>query len=175
MFREAGASGGREMQLIFYRGSREHKASRWFSNSADMTKEMTRIVCAGGFTQIEKVLRHVRYETKLLKVSALVFVGDAMEENPDLLACEAVELGRLGVPAFMFQEGNDEKAEPVFREIARLTKGTYCPFDSGSARQLGELLRAVAAFAAGGIKALDARKDASSVKLLSQMKKGGQS
>jgi hypothetical protein len=61
----------------------------------------------------------------------------------------------LGVPAFMFQEGADAKAETAFREIARLTKGAYCRFDTGSAQQLRELLRAVAAYAAGGRKALE--------------------
>ena len=65
------------------------------------------------------------------------------------------ELGLLGVPAFMFQEGDDGRAETAFREIARLTKGAFCRFDTGSARQLRELLRAVAAYAAGGRKALE--------------------
>ena len=103
----------------------------------------------------------------------MVFVGDAMEEVPDELIGSAGELGRLGVPVFMFQEGNDPIAKRTFEEIARVTKGAYCPFDPGSARQLGELLRAVAAFAAGGTKALEGRKDQSSIKLLTQMKKGG--
>jgi hypothetical protein len=67
-----------------------------------------------------------------------------MEENPDGLAPKAGELGRLGVPAFMFPEGNNREVERVFREIARLTHGAYCRFDRGAARQLAELLRAVA-------------------------------
>jgi hypothetical protein len=52
-----------------------------------------------------------RKETRLFPVSALVFAGDAMEENPDTLAHEAGGLGRLGVPVFMFQEGNDREVE----------------------------------------------------------------
>ena len=58
----------------------------------------------------------------------------------------------------------------VFREIARLTHGAYCRFDPGAARQMAELLRAVAVYAAGGMTALAARRDAGAVKLLSQMK-----
>jgi hypothetical protein len=168
MFREVVT--GLEMQLVYYRGQNECKASRWFSNSADLTQVMTRIVCAAGLTQIGKILSQAQRETKLLKVSALVFVGDAMEESPDVLAHEAGKLGRVGVPAFMFQQGRDPVVERTFREIARLTKGAYCPFDAGSARQLGELLRAVAVFAAGGMTALAARKDVGSVRLLTQMK-----
>ncbi len=54
----------------------------------------------------------------------------------------------------LFQEGGDETAARAFREIARLTKGAFCRFDPGSARQLRDLLTAVAVYAAGGRKAL---------------------
>lgn len=55
----------------------------------------------------------------------------------------------------MFQEGRDPVAERAFREIARLTGGAYSRFDASSARQLRELLGAVAAYAAGGRAALE--------------------
>ena len=87
-------------------------------------------------------------------MQALVFVGDAMEEKLDDLCHAAGELGLLGVPAFMFQEGDDPIAEQAFREIARLTRGAYCRFDPGAAHELAELLRAAAAYAAGGMRAL---------------------
>jgi hypothetical protein len=170
MFREATAVGGLELQLVFYRGLGECQSSRWIADSAQLAKTMSQILCNAGRTQIEKILSHTQKETKLLGVSALVFVGDAMEENPDTLAHAAGELGRLGVPAFMFQEGHDRAVEHVFRELARVTRGAYCRFDPGAARQLAELLRAVAVYAAGGMTALAARRDAGAVKLLSQMK-----
>jgi hypothetical protein len=169
MFREAATAGGLDLQLVYYRGLEECRASRWLSDPGHLAKTMSQIMCNAGTTQIEKVLLHAKKETKLLRVSALVFVGDAMEENPDTLAHEAGELGRLGVPAFMFQEGADRHVEQVFRDIARLTHGAYCRFDQGSARQLAELLRAVAVYAAGGITALVARHDAGAVKLLTQI------
>ena len=50
----------------------------------------------------------------------------------------------------MFQEGRDREVEQTFRDIARQTHGAYCRFDPGAARQLVELLRAVAVYAAGG-------------------------
>ena len=52
----------------------------------------------------------------------------------------------------------------------RLTRGAYCRFDPGSARQLAELLRAVAVYAAGGMVALESRTDAGAVKLLGQLR-----
>jgi hypothetical protein len=78
--------------------------------------------------------------------------------------------GSLGVPAFIFQEGDDPSAERAFREIARLTHGAYCHFDPGAAYQLAELLRAAATYAAGGLRALSASRNAGVVKLLQQLK-----
>ena len=54
----------------------------------------------------------------------------------------------------MFQEGYDAVCEQAFREIARLTGGAFCRFTPGAAHELAELLRAAAAYAAGGMKAL---------------------
>src|SRR5262249_48358551 len=118
-------------------------------------------------------LTHARRETKSSRVQALVFVGDAMEEKVDKLCTLAGELGLLGMPAFMFQEGNDAATEQAFREIARLTRGAYCRFDPGAAQQLAGRLRAAAAYAAGGMRALadlSARRDAGAIKLIEQMR-----
>jgi hypothetical protein len=170
MFREAGALGTLNIQLAYYRGLDECRTSRWISRSDELLRLMERIDCRAGTTQIGKVLAHARRETQLLKVSALVFVGDAMEENSDTLVHDADELGRLGVPAFMFQEGHDRNVEHVFRAIARLTHGAYCRFDSGAARQLAELLRAVAVYAAGGTIALEGQRTGSARLLLGQLR-----
>jgi hypothetical protein len=170
MFREVATIGGLSVQLVYYRGLAECRSSRWVTQPEHLSGLMERIDCRMGHTQIGKVLTHARRESELLKVQALVFVGDAMEENPDTLCHDAAELGRLGVPAFMFQEGDSRAVEHVFRDIARLTHGAYCRFDPGAARQLAELLRAVAVYAAGGMSALEGRRDASAIKLLGQMR-----
>lgn len=173
MFEEAAAIGGLDVQLIYFRGLRECRASKWNSDPARLGEVMARIACQGGHTQIGRVLEHVRSESKNGKIDALVYVGDAMEEAIDDLCATAGELGLLGIPAFMFQEGRDPVAENAFREIARLTKGAWCPFDAGAASQLRELLRAAAAYAAGGHKALSdlsRRGGAGAVKLIEQMR-----
>ena len=51
-----------------------------------------------------------------------------------------------------------------------LTRGAYCRFDPGAARQLADLLRAVAVYAAGGMVALESRTYAGAVKLLGQLR-----
>jgi len=101
------------------------------------------------------VLQHAIKETRQKKADALVFVGDCMEEDIDDLCQLAGELGIHNVPVFLFHEGNDPVAEHAFRQIARLTKGVYCPFDAGSAEQLRDLLSAVAVYAADGRRALE--------------------
>jgi hypothetical protein len=154
MFEATSALGGLEIQLVFYRGFAECKASRWMASAAELHRAMHAVSCVGGQTQIERVLAHVANEARARKVNAAVFVGDAMEENPDRLAHLAGELGLLGVPVFVFHEGGDAVAARSFQEIARLSKGAYCAFDAGSAQQLKELLGAVAVYAAGGRKAL---------------------
>jgi hypothetical protein len=173
MFRETAAIGGLDVQLVYYRGLGECRASRWVSDARQLGALMERIDCRGGHTQIGKVLAHTKQENERRKVQALVFVGDAMEEPIDGLCAAAGQLGLLGVPVFVFQEGRDSVAEPAFREIARLSRGAYCRFDLSAAHELAELLRAVAAYAAGGMKALadlQARNSAGAVKLLQQLK-----
>jgi hypothetical protein len=173
MFGEAAAIGGLDVQLVYYRGLTECRASHWTSDARVLGGLMEKIQCRGGHTQIGRILAHARRESEANKVQALVFVGDAMEEAIDDLCAAAGQLGLIGVPAFMFQEGNDAIAEQAFREIARLSRGAYCRFDVGAAHQLAELLRAAAAYAAGGMRALEnlsARRNAGAQRLLTQMR-----
>src|SRR6478735_6353118 len=173
MFREAASVGGLEIQLVYYRGLGECRASPWVSEAERLARLMEQIDCRGGHTQIGKIIAHAKRQSQGTKVQAVVFVGDAMEEKLDDLCHAAGELGLLGVPAFMFQEGHDPITEQAFREIARLTHGAYCRFDPGAAHQLAELLRAAAAYAAGGMRALadlSARRQMGAIKLLEQMR-----
>ncbi len=174
MFREAASAGGLDIQLVYYRGFDECRASPWIARPERLGELMSRIDCRGGHTQIAKILAHARRENDKARIGALVFVGDAMEETLDHLCAGAGELGVRDVPAFMFQEGYDPVCEQAFREIARLTRGAYCRFAPGAAHELGELLRAAAAYAAGGMKALadlQARYGgAGAVRLIEQLK-----
>ena len=172
MFMEAGLASGLDVRLVYFRGLAECRASPWISDTAQLARLMSRIVVEGGHTQIGRVLSETRREAVKDGVRALVFVGDAMEENVDELCAKAGELGLLKVPVFMFQEGHDPAAEAAFREIARLSGGAWCRFDPGAAAQLRELLRAVAAYASGGRDALArlAKSGSGAAALLTQMK-----
>ncbi len=171
MFATAAAFGGLAVQLLYFRGFSECKASPFVGNGAGLAACMSGLSVRAGRTQIGKVLRHVRDAAKAERIGALVFVGDAMEEQIDALCRLAGELGLLGVKAFMFQEGHDPTAEEAFRRIAWLTGGAYAAFDADAAKRLKELLGAAAAYASGGLAALEARAAASSEAslLLAQM------
>lgn len=174
MFSAVDQIGGLDVQLVYFRGFGECRASKWVSDPLALQRLMTKVGCQGGRTQIGKVLAHARRESGNKRINALVYVGDSMEERVDELCERAGELGLLGVPVFLFQEGYDPVAESAFKEICRLTGGAWCRFDAGSAAQLRELLAAVAVYAAGGREALKrlsaAGKGAGARALLAQMK-----
>jgi hypothetical protein len=157
MFDAVGKAGGLNVQLVYFRGFGECRASRFVRDTESLKSLMTRIDCRSGRTQIGKVLAHAIRENARKKVNALVYIGDAMEENPDELAHRAGNLGLRGVPVFLFQEGYDPATEATYREIAKLSKGAWFRFDRSSAATLGRLLSSVAVYATGGLKALEAR------------------
>jgi len=155
MFAAAAERGGLAIQLAWYRGYGEFQVEPWLTVAAELQRRMSSVQCRGGLTQISRVLEHALQETQRHRLNALVFVGDCLEEAVDPLCHQAGQLGVLGVPTFVFQEGQDADAARGFREIARLTLGAYCAFDAGSAGQLRELLKAVAIYATGGRPALE--------------------
>jgi hypothetical protein len=160
MFTNA-AGKGLQVQLMFYRAD-ECKSAPFVSSSESLYTLMKKITCQSGATQIERVLHHAARTP----CRALVFIGDAMEEEPETLYVEAKKLGSLGIPAFMFHERErdeqesdddddddepDEVVERTYRQIARLSGGVYAPFNAKSAAKLGELLGVVAQYATGKV------------------------
>jgi hypothetical protein len=175
MFAETAALGGLDVQLVFYRGHGDFRATPWVSSSADLIPYMTRVRCLGGHTQLQRLLNYAAKEAGKHKIDALVFVGDCLEEKVDDVCAAAGELAMRGVPCFMFHEGGDTYAAKAFRQIATITKGAFCRFDSASPAQLKALLSAVAVYAAGGRKALAdySRGRGGEVKLLASQLGGG--
>jgi hypothetical protein len=170
MFASAATVGNLSVQLVYFRGLRESRASRWVDNAESLRAAMEKIDCRAGLTQIARVLSHAKRESEKHPLAGLVYVGDSMEENIDELLGLAGELGLRGVKAFVFHDGRDPGAEAAFRQIARLTGGAYLPFDRNSAAELKALLAAVAAYAAGGRKALEAMDSDTARRLLADMR-----
>jgi hypothetical protein len=170
MFSAVASVGNLSVQLVYFRGQRESRMSRWVNNAESLRVLMEKIQCQGGLTQIAGVLSHAKREAEKKPLAALVYVGDSMEENIDELCGLAGELGLRGVKAFIFHDGRDAHAETAFREIARLTGGAYLPFDRNSAADLKALLAAVARYAVGGRKALKSANTATARRLLADMR-----
>jgi hypothetical protein len=146
LHREMGvALGSLSLQLVFFRGT-ECKASPWIVGGQRLAELMAKVRCAIGYTQIGRVLRHVLNASREHKIRALVYVGDCCEESADELYALA---GQLKVPMFIFHEGRDPVAEPIFRRMAEITDGIYAAFDAGSADQLRRLLKSAADYATG--------------------------
>lgn len=175
MFSSASAHGGLDLQLVYFRGFSECRASRFISPGEPISQGqglrdlMAKISVRAGPTQIEKVLAHARAEQDRGSVRALIFIGDAMEEPPETLYLLAGELGLLGMKIFMFQEGHDRRTETVFRQIARLSGGAYAAFDLSAPSRLAALLAGAAAYAAGGREALQVLARDEARLLLSQI------
>ena len=173
MFVSTQALGGLRIQLSYFRGLGEFYSSEWQSDPDNLLRQMSGLQCQAGMTQIERLLRHAIQQNNEQKLRGVIFIGDAMEENIDVLCQLAGKLGLLSVPLFIFQERQDPVARQAFEEMARLSGGAYCQFDAASAEQLKDLLKAVAIYAAGGLQALEdfSKRSHASVKLLGRQLK----
>ena len=154
MFVHTRGIGELDVQLVFYRGYDECRSSKWMDNADKLVAMMRKVSCMAGHTQIHRVFKHGLAECREKPVQALVFIGDCVEESVDQLGNLAGQARLLGLPIFIFQEGYDVEASLAFAQIAKLSGGAHCRFDESSASQLGDLLNAVAAYAAGGKEAL---------------------
>lgn len=168
MFEETAALGALSMQVAFFRGYKEFKATGWTTNSTALTKSMSKVKCLGGHTQIQRVLKHTLSSNAEKPVNALIYIGDCAEEDADSLCHLAGKLGLVKVPVFVFQEGYEPNAEACFRQIAKLSGGAYFRFDENSVSKLRDLLKAIAVYAVGGRSALEdlSRKRGGDIPLL---------
>ena len=123
MLQAAQGIGGLAISLAYYRGFGEFRATPFLQDAQDLARRLSGVSCLGGKTQIQAVLDHALAETRRERIRALIFIGDAMEEDADALCHAAGELGLRGTAAFMFHEGADPVAGAVFRQIARLSGG----------------------------------------------------
>ena len=169
MFRAASSTTSLRVQLCYYRGFNEFYASPWLDSSEQLASTMGRVYCEGGHTQIARLLHHAMAEHGKSSIKALVFIGDALEENSDALCQLAGQCGILRLPLCMCQEGHEQSGETCFKQMSKLSGGAYARFDQHSASALAALLGAVASFAAGGRDALEKQGSESAKLLLDQL------
>jgi hypothetical protein len=142
LFADVERLGNVAVQLAYFRGLGDFKASAWLTRPDELRDIMLGVHCAGGRTQIVRLLEHVNGEATRRPVRALIFVGDCFEESEAALLAAAGQLAIRGVPLFIFQEGNDQVAAHAFSAAAAMTGGAHVPFDPASPDALRELLGA---------------------------------
>src|SRR5580704_5010557 len=67
MFEAAAGLGGLDVQLVYFRGMGECRASKFVSGGEGLAELMSRIAVRGGTTQLGKVLTHARDEARRAK------------------------------------------------------------------------------------------------------------
>ena len=156
MFESTASLGTLSISLVYYRGHDECRASRWTTNARELMRYMTSIECRAGSTQVKRMLQRALSETEREHVNAVIFVGDCFEESHHKDHCYALatSLREHETPVFIFQEGSNPYATEAFTQIAKLSDGSVCPFNSNSPETLRVLLEAVATLAVGGRQAL---------------------
>jgi hypothetical protein len=146
------------VKLIYYRGIKECRESKWYDDPEILSQSMRRLSCESGGTQIARLLRLALGEKET--VSGVVFVGDHCEDDPGVLFELAQALGRKSVPLFVFHECADHdqwslEAKPVFRRLAEASGGVYVEFKPDSGAVLKELLSGLAAFSVAGVEGIE--------------------
>ncbi|MCY4129137.1 MAG: VWA domain-containing protein [Gammaproteobacteria bacterium] len=169
---KAAKSANLAVQLVHFGGFNQFQASSWNSSPEQLLRHMQQVRCLGGMTQIRRVLSHILNEASAdQSVKAAVYIGDMCEEPMAEIVNTAGQLGLRQVPVFVFQEGTERYATEVFRSIAERSGGAHMPFESGSAAQLRELLKAAVVYATEGLDAVRRLGTPMTKKLLTQIKR----
>ena len=105
MFKAVEQVGALQVQLAYFQGFDEFKASGWVNNAAALLRPMSGVSCRAGHTQIQRVLQHIVKETSKQRIAAAVYIGDACEENSKKIFQLAGQLGVLKTPMLCFKKG----------------------------------------------------------------------
>jgi len=114
--RREGGRRTRRPALLFPRIWRK-PASKWVGDPEALARLMTRVSFQGGY--IRKVLTHARRESMREKVSAVVYVGDCMEEDIDELSQRAASLDCSEYSWLISQEETDVETGGLSRRATR--------------------------------------------------------
>lgn len=142
------------MRVTYFRGGDEFNASGWMNDAKAIEEWMSGVTCKSGATQIARTLQDAITQAEQGKIAALLYVGDAMEESPDVLLALARRLGELNVPICIFQEGKDPIAGRTFGEMAKASGGRHVDFEPGNFAEMKDLATVAVAWASGSQTAL---------------------
>ncbi len=147
--------GGLKIALAHHSGGELGHVTAFRDDPAFFKSEIAKVRCRAGETALCEILEEA---TKISRLSTLIYIGDCFEESLERAKALSEELKEKKVPCFMFIEGRDPMAQSAFNLIAEITGGAVFPFELEAVIHIKEKLDAIAAYAAGGIKMLTAKR-----------------
>ena len=170
LFDAASETSELSLQLCYFRGIATFHASPWVATANSLRHELSELHCEGGVTQLQRLLEHcLAQQPNSSSLKAIIFVGDAVEEDATLLNDLSVKCRLAKRPLYIFQEGSDAAASVTFASMAALSGGVHFTLGDGSADQLRRLLESVIRLATGGRKALESSAHESDKLLLGKL------
>lgn len=151
------------LRLIHF-GGNEITDCGWINGSRAVAKHMAGVRCASGYTQFRPALAAFAEEAQETKADAIILIGDCFEEDTREAEALAHALKAAGIRVFAFLEGDDCRAEDVFRRLAANTGGKFARL--GDDLVLHTLCKGVALLMAGGKQALAKLPDGRAKQLL---------
>ena len=143
------------IRVLVFRGSSDPQDvvadTPWHTDAKKLQAGMKEIGCMGGSTQFVGSFKRILTE-KAQDSDTIIMIGDSFEEEVKDVLKQADKFKAQKSRVFAFHEGYDPHAESVFKDIAERTGGAFAKFDANS--NLSALMKAAAAFAAGGEKGL---------------------
>lgn len=147
--------GGLKIALAYHSAGRLQTVTEFRDDAGYFKDQIAAVRCQAGNTALCEIL-DTACDTPGL--SSLIYIGDCFEERFETAVALAQRLKEKGVPCFIFQEGDDFRAADAFKAIAEITGGAVFPFEMDSLVRVREKLDAIAAYAAGGMKLLQAKR-----------------
>jgi hypothetical protein len=148
MFESLAGSNPMKLRIVYFGGSNETDLG-WEDRADVVGGKMADVRCEGGYTRILPSLARF-LDDDPEPASAIILIGDSIEEYEADVAPLAHKLKAVGIKVFAFLEGPTHYTEKIFSEIAHLTGGRYAEF--GSDLPLSDLCEGVALLTSDGAK-----------------------
>lgn len=147
-----------DVALAVHGGSALHTFTEFTSNPNMLRDRAASIDCRAGSTRLLPILERALAAPG---VRVVTYIGDVFEESPNRGRLLADEMGRRGMKLFVLHDVADWVARrdgELFLDLARRSGGCVLPFDAAAPERLRNLLGAVAVYAVGGTRLLQAKR-----------------
>jgi len=159
------------VQVVFFRGADEMQATQWLPNAESVARAIAKVEHKGGWTQHNRVLKHVIREAEKHPIDEVVVISDAFEQRCehrpdgdvlDRAIDQAGQLRALGVNISIGYKGTvpggcpldraGPDAEEAFYQIAKANGGRCFVLNPKKAGAAAKRFREIAAHAALKVK-----------------------